>query len=142
TTPDAAPDIPATDEQPAPATHQEGQVPIATFLRVLRHLARHTTRTRSAVVTELMQYMPTAVAVGYLRQPDSELPLPGPDFACKIHTLLAAAAERPSRPSDLPARPHARPRRRRETPGTAVRIRCYLDEREVEECHLDEHAAR
>ncbi|WP_228978542.1 hypothetical protein [Streptomyces sp. DH12] len=99
-----------------------------TMLRVLRRLARHTTRPRSAVVTELMDYMPTAVAVGYLREPESELPLPGPHFACKIRTLLEAAADRPSASSGLPARPHTRPGLRRDTSRTTPRIHRQVDE--------------
>ncbi|CAD5920472.1 protein of unknown function [Streptomyces sp. KY75] len=34
-------------------------------------------RPSSATVTSLMTYMPTATAVGYPREPDMELPLPG-----------------------------------------------------------------
>lgn len=51
-----------------------------------------------------MEYMPTAVAVGYLREPDMELPMSGPNFARRIRTLLTAAANRPDVPSRLPAR--------------------------------------
>ncbi|WP_051796663.1 hypothetical protein [Streptomyces sp. NRRL S-87] len=98
-----------------------------TLLRVMRHLARHASRPRSAVVTELMTYMPTAVAVGYLREPESELPLPGPDFAGRIRTLLAAAAHRPDGPSDLPARPQTRPTRR-DADRAARRARRRVDE--------------
>ncbi|MEU3774211.1 hypothetical protein AB0F11_13585 [Streptomyces sp. NPDC032472] len=87
--------------------HHDDGASSTTLLRVMRRLARHASRPRSAVVTRLMTYMPTAVAVGYLREPESELPLPGPDFAHKIRTLLAAAADQPERTSDLPARPQA-----------------------------------
>ncbi|WP_329167798.1 hypothetical protein OG939_36035 [Streptomyces sp. NBC_01685] len=63
-----------------------------TMLRVLHHLARQTSpRPSPATVTSLMTYMPTAIAVGYLREPDMELPLPGPDFARTIRTLLTTA---------------------------------------------------
>ncbi|MFG2331703.1 sigma-70 family RNA polymerase sigma factor [Streptomyces sp. NPDC048604] len=78
----------------------EDKAPTATIVRVLRNLAQGDGRPRSAVVTELMEYMPTAVAVGYLRQPDSELPLPGPAFSRKIQGLLETTADRPDRPSD------------------------------------------
>ncbi|MFE4874329.1 hypothetical protein [Streptomyces sp. NPDC056682] len=73
-----------------------------TILRVLRHLAKHTVRPRSAAVTELMTYVPTAVAVGYLRQPEMDLPMPGPDFARQITTLLEAAAH-PTTGTSCPA---------------------------------------
>jgi hypothetical protein len=57
-----------------------------------------------------MTYVPTAVAVGYLRQPETELPMPGPDFARRISTLLAFAANRPDVYTSLPARPAPRAR--------------------------------
>ncbi|MEU3904056.1 hypothetical protein AB0F20_09580 [Streptomyces goshikiensis] len=96
--------------------HHDDGASSTTLLRVMRRLARHVSRPRSAVVTELMTYMPTAVAVGYLREPESELPLPGPDFAHKIRTVLAAAADRPGSPSDVPADPRSAPPRG-ETPA-------------------------
>jgi len=51
-----------------------------------------------------MAYMPTAVAVGSLREPAMELPMPGPDFARRIRTRLTPAAHRPDVPSRLPTR--------------------------------------
>ncbi|MER7050102.1 hypothetical protein [Streptomyces jumonjinensis] len=107
--------------------HREEEVATTTILRLLRSLARNVSRPRSAVVTALMTYMPTAVAVGYLREPESELPLPGPGFACKIRVLLAAAADGPDGPSDLPARPHARPGLRRDATWPALRIYHQID---------------
>ncbi|MGA4803456.1 hypothetical protein [Streptomyces lavendulocolor] len=115
------------DDKPV-VLHHDDKAPTTTILRILRRLARHTTRPRPAVVTELMDYMPTAVAIGYLREPESELPLPGPDFANKIRALLEAAATRPARQSDLPARPHARPGLRRDTTRSAPRARRQIDE--------------
>lgn len=38
-----------------------------------------------------MAYMPTAVAVGCLREPDMELPPPEPGFARTVRTLLTTA---------------------------------------------------
>ncbi|MFI5983489.1 hypothetical protein ACIBEA_21745 [Streptomyces sp. NPDC051555] len=61
----------------------------ATILRVLHRLAKQMARHRSAAVIELMDFMPTAVATGYLREPDMDLPMPGPGFAARISTLLA-----------------------------------------------------
>ncbi|MEU8621592.1 hypothetical protein [Streptomyces sp. NPDC048623] len=84
----------------------EARASTTTIVRVLRNLARQVGRPRSAVVAELMEYMPTAVAVGYLREPESELPLPGPAFARTIRRLLEAAAARPDRPGDRPAPRH------------------------------------
>ncbi|MER7966784.1 hypothetical protein [Streptomyces ardesiacus] len=74
-------------------------------MRILRHLAKQTARSRPATVSNLMAYIPTAVTAGYLREPDSELPLPGHEFARRINTLLART-DRPhvweSRPSPNP----------------------------------------
>jgi hypothetical protein len=88
------------------AEHRVTSTSTTTILRVLRHLAKSTARPRTAAVTELMTYVPQAVAVGYLRQPEAELPMPGPDFARRISTLLAAAANRPDVFTSLPARPN------------------------------------
>ncbi|MFD7232148.1 hypothetical protein [Streptomyces sp. NPDC059881] len=76
----------------------------STMLRILRHLAKHTPRPQSAVVTELMDYIPTAVAAGYLRQPEMDLPVPGPDFAHRVSALLEASVDRPDPSGRLPAR--------------------------------------
>ncbi|MFF4422907.1 hypothetical protein ACFY04_19355 [Streptomyces sp. NPDC001549] len=108
--------------------HLDDGASSTTLLRVMRRLARYVSRPRSAVVTELMTYMPTAVAVGYLREPDSELPLPGPDFAHKVRSLLAAAGDRPDSPSDLPARPQTRRSVRRNTDRVTRRACTRLDE--------------
>ncbi|MDF9867929.1 MULTISPECIES: hypothetical protein [Streptomyces] len=101
------------------ALYHDEETSAATLLRLLRRLGKHTSRPRSAVVSELMAYMPTAVAVGYLREPDSELPLPGNQFAHEIHALLTTSATQPDRPSNLPARIRTRTRTRgRPRPGT------------------------
>ncbi|CAL9673004.1 hypothetical protein [Streptomyces sp. enrichment culture] len=80
-----------TDPEPewAPATHPLSTSP-ATMLRVLRQLARSSSRARA--LSRLMTYLPTAVDVGYLRH-DFEIPLPGPDFAHRITALLHDAPE-------------------------------------------------
>ncbi|GAA5076919.1 hypothetical protein [Streptomyces similanensis] len=100
------------DNDLMPAVLHDGDgASTTTLLRLLRRLASHVPRPRSAVAAELMTYMPIAVAVGYLRAPGFEMPLPGPDFARQIRNLLTAAAERPDGPSDLPPRPQPRPAR-------------------------------
>ncbi|WP_405863602.1 hypothetical protein [Streptomyces sp. NBC_00005] len=88
-----------------PAEHRITSTSTSTTLRILRHLANNSARPRSAAITELMAYVPTAVAVGYLRQPEMDLPTPGADFARRISTLLATAANRPDVTNTLPARP-------------------------------------
>ncbi|MEU2625174.1 hypothetical protein ABZ642_44970 [Streptomyces sp. NPDC007157] len=75
------------------------------ILRALLAVTKYAARPRTAAVTELMAYLPLAVAAGYLRQPDVELPLPGAGFARKIRALLAAAANKPCAPGTVPARP-------------------------------------
>ncbi|MFH8717622.1 hypothetical protein [Streptomyces zaomyceticus] len=114
------------------ALFHDEETSAATLLRLLRRLGKPTLRPRSAVVAELMAYMPTAVAVGYLREPDSELPLPGDKFAHEIHALLTVSATRSDRPSNLPARTRtrgrARPGLRQTTAATGPRIPQPLDE--------------
>ncbi|MFF2780982.1 hypothetical protein ACFVU3_39575 [Streptomyces sp. NPDC058052] len=108
------------------ALFHEEETSAATLLRLLRRLGRPAPRPRSAALAELMAYMPTAVAVGYLREPDSELPLPGGRFAHEIHALLTASATQPDRPSNLPARTRGRGRTRtgprQVTAGSGPRI--------------------
>ncbi|WP_269859648.1 hypothetical protein [Streptomyces sp. RPT161] len=98
-----------------PSQHRVTNSSTTTILRVLRHLAKSTTRPRSATVTELMDYVSTAVAIGYLHQPEMELPTPGPDFAHRISTLLAVAANCSDIPNSLPARLDPRRRAPRDT---------------------------
>ncbi|NEA20665.1 hypothetical protein [Streptomyces halstedii] len=117
---------PSPSSAPAPDYGERLDTASATtMLRVLHHLSRQATpRPSSATVTSLMTYMPTATAVGYLREPDMELPLPGPDFARTIRTLLTAAP-RPADPRDTRSRPRRRTNRAaapdRETPPTEAK---------------------
>ncbi|MFE0116804.1 hypothetical protein ACFWZA_01755 [[Kitasatospora] papulosa] len=104
------PQLPAYQQPlPRPTAQEDPHDPptTPTILRMLRHLAKGTARARTAKVTELMAYVPTAVVAGYLRAPDIDLPTPGSDFAGHINTLLTnkAASPHPDRSSDLPARP-------------------------------------
>ncbi|WP_432154840.1 hypothetical protein [Streptomyces tricolor] len=99
------------DPAPAwhPAAHTVTSTSTTTLLRVLRHLAKHTVRPpRTAAVGELMTYVSTAVTAGWLREPDSDIPLPGPDFADRITALFETAANRPDISDTLPARSAAR----------------------------------
>ncbi|MEU3862740.1 hypothetical protein AB0F03_36460 [Streptomyces sp. NPDC028722] len=102
--PPASAPRPTAVGQWAPALHPVTSTSTTTILRILRHLAKQTVRDRTTAVTRLMAYVPTAVTVGYLREPDMELPLPGHDFAERIKGLLAAAASRPDVADTLPAR--------------------------------------
>jgi hypothetical protein len=49
-----------------------------------------------------MAYIPRAVTTGYLREPDTELPLPGDDFAHRVQELLATPTTRPEAQEPTP----------------------------------------
>ncbi|MEU3901705.1 hypothetical protein [Streptomyces sp. NPDC045251] len=99
--PPASPD-PHQDDDPQPhcdrrwhpANHSITSTSTTTILRVLRHLSANTTRSKSAAVLKLMAYIPDAVAAGYLREPETELPLPGKDFAQRVQALITTPATR------------------------------------------------
>ncbi|GAA3185213.1 hypothetical protein GCM10010451_38040 [Streptomyces virens] len=93
-----------------PATHTVTSTSTTTLLRVLRHLAKNVVRPRAAVVTNLITYVTTAVTAGWLREPDSDIPLPGPDFARRIAALLEAAADKPDVSDTFPVRSAVRER--------------------------------
>ncbi|MFI7007657.1 hypothetical protein [Streptomyces sp. NPDC050145] len=108
-----APALPEPEGETAAAEWQAGLHQIdpsttGTVLRVLRQLAGAAQRPRSAVVSDLMAYIPTAVASGYLREPDMDLPMPGSEFAERINTLVDSGTDRPAgvAATGLPARPH------------------------------------
>ncbi|MFF3982292.1 hypothetical protein ACWGNF_24780 [Streptomyces sp. NPDC055808] len=108
-----------------------------TILRVLRHLAKQTVRPRTAAVADLMSYIPTAVAVGYLRQPDMDLPMPGPDFARQITARLEATT-RPA-PNPCPsARTHEKPPQRQ----TATTSLPDVEPSKTKHPHMGEIATR
>ncbi|MFE7355361.1 hypothetical protein ACFU8Q_19710 [Streptomyces sp. NPDC057543] len=129
-----------TDSCPAPSTPANGSAPgqkesqgswtvpetvwnidtsTPTVLRVFRQLIRRSGRRRSDVVDALMQYLPTAVAVGYVHdEPDVDLPLPGPDSAEQVGILVAAASSTSF--GDKP--------RHREGGGTRIRRRSTNDD--------------
>ncbi|MEV7888362.1 hypothetical protein ACWD3I_38340 [Streptomyces sp. NPDC002817] len=62
-----------------------------TVLRVLTHLDAKT-RPRTEVADAVMHYVPAAVALGYLDDPEFDMPVPGDDFAAQLGVLLAAAS--------------------------------------------------
>ncbi|MER7057189.1 hypothetical protein [Streptomyces sp. NPDC000351] len=85
------PEPPAWDDGSSwnPADHRITSSATTQFMRILRHLAKQTVRSRPDAVSKLMAYIPAAVTAGYLREPDTELPLPGDEFARRINHLLA-----------------------------------------------------
>lgn len=88
-----------------------------TVLRALTHLDRAAPPRRTELVDAVMHYVPGAVALGYVDNPDFELPLPGPDFAEHISILVAAASAAASWMTPPPLRPTSPrlPRRPRES---------------------------
>ncbi|MFI1400516.1 hypothetical protein [Streptomyces sp. NPDC020681] len=91
-----------------------------TVLRVLRLLADRAERPRAEVVEAVMEYVPSAVAAGYVDNPDVELAPPGRDFADHISLILAACAisssyPAPPQPATTPELPLRLPHPRRRT---------------------------
>ncbi|MER6342572.1 hypothetical protein ABT258_37590 [Streptomyces tendae] len=87
-----------------PADHRITSASTTQLMRILRHLAKQTVRSRPASISKLMAYIPAAVTAGYLREPDTEIPLPGDEFARRINYLLAAT-DRPHTWQRQPKRP-------------------------------------
>ncbi|MFM9610600.1 hypothetical protein [Streptomyces niveiscabiei] len=86
----------------------------ATVLRVLSRLTEQAApRPHTPAATAVMDFVRTAVAIGYDRHPGFEIPLPGPDFAVHLE-IIAAATSAPRR------RP---PTRRRPLPNRPARTR-------------------
>ncbi|MFJ6509308.1 MULTISPECIES: hypothetical protein [unclassified Streptomyces] len=107
------PQPPAWDDGSSwnPAEHRITSASTTQFMRVLRHLAKQTVRSRPAAVSRLMAYIPTAVSAGYLREPGFEMPLPGGEFARRINALLACV-DRPHTWDRRPAVSASSPPRR------------------------------
>ncbi|OKI06227.1 hypothetical protein A6A06_37650 [Streptomyces sp. CB02923] len=107
---------------PEPIRNLDASFP--TVLRVLTRLAR-ADRPRTEAVDAVMHYVPGAVALGYIDNPDFELPLPS-DFADHITILLAVTSAatawletRPRRGEPrLPGRTVTRARRCTSGPST------------------------
>jgi hypothetical protein len=84
---------------------------IPTVLRILSRLGRHLPRKHTQTATAVIDFVSTAVALGYQRNPDYELPLPGPGFAERLEILVAATsatrrlAYTGTLPTGLPNRP-------------------------------------
>ena len=95
---------------PDPAADLELDSSTPTVLRVLGRLLRRAKRPRTEAVDAVMDYVPGAVALGYLGNPDFEIPLPGPDFADHIAVILAAASAINTVRGSLPHRASTSPR--------------------------------
>ncbi|MER5254389.1 hypothetical protein [Streptomyces sp. NPDC002855] len=85
---------------------------LTTLLRVLSRLSRFTAHRHTPAAQAVIEYVASAVATGYDRHPDLELPLPGAHFVDRL--ILAAAAFMPHATStlqtaELPNRPQPAP---------------------------------
>ncbi|MEU9397654.1 hypothetical protein AB0D86_47765 [Streptomyces sp. NPDC048324] len=65
---------------------------LTTVLRILSHLTRTTPPRPSAAARAVVEFVASAVAGGYLRHPDLELPLPGQHFAEQLEIVIAAVS--------------------------------------------------
>ncbi|MFZ4184720.1 hypothetical protein ACOZCG_26945 [Streptomyces pseudogriseolus] len=98
---------PYCDRHWHPANNPITSTSTTTILRILRHLSANTTRSRSAAVLKLMAYIPRVVTAGYLREPETELPLPGDGFAQRVQELTATPTTRSEAHEQTP-RPDSR----------------------------------
>ncbi|MDH6630498.1 hypothetical protein M2271_008359 [Streptomyces sp. LBL] len=86
---------------------------IATVLRILSHLTRATQRRHTPTAQAVIEFVAAAVAIGYDRHPDLEIPTPGTHFAEQLEIIIAAASSLREHPrptttapaEDLPNRP-------------------------------------
>ncbi|WP_416969494.1 hypothetical protein [Streptomyces sp. 4F14] len=86
-----------------------------TVLRILSRLTEQAApRAHTPAAIAVMEFVRTAVAIGYDRHPGFEIPLPGPDFAVHLEIIAAATSAPRRRPAarrrPLPNRPTARTR--------------------------------
>jgi hypothetical protein len=110
TLPSLTPLTPCTDPPPSVTTVD---VSTPTVLRTLRHLVepgQNHKRPRSEFATAVLDFVPNAVAAGYITNPDTAMPVPAPHFADRIGTIIAVTASDDGPPSPrrrsarLPAR--------------------------------------
>ncbi|MFG2887585.1 hypothetical protein ACGFYV_35800 [Streptomyces sp. NPDC048297] len=64
----------------------------ATVLRILSGLTRTTPRRHTPTAQAVIEFVAAAVAIGYARHPDLEIPLPGTNFAEQLEVIIAAAS--------------------------------------------------
>ncbi|WP_333752596.1 hypothetical protein [Streptomyces sp. IBSBF 2394] len=65
---------------------------IPTVLRILARLSHATPRQHTQTATAVIDFVATAVAIGYDRHPDLEIPVPGPNFAENLEIIIAATS--------------------------------------------------
>ncbi|MFI1722558.1 hypothetical protein [Streptomyces sp. NPDC020489] len=101
-------DTDADAEEYAPALQSmSADSSLATVLRVLAQLTRTMpTRRHTPAARAVIEFVATAVAGGYARHPDLEIPLPGTYFAERLEIVVAASTSSDQVP---PASAHAAP---------------------------------
>ncbi|MFE2064961.1 hypothetical protein ACFXDH_21635 [Streptomyces sp. NPDC059467] len=70
---------------------------LSTVLRILSRLTQAAPRRHTPTATAVIDFVATAVAIGYDLHPDLEIPVPGPNFAEHLEIIVAATALPPSR---------------------------------------------
>ncbi|WP_331742823.1 hypothetical protein OG239_42495 (plasmid) [Streptomyces sp. NBC_00868] len=88
-----------------------------TVLRVLGRLLHRVDRPRTELVDAMLGYVPTAIAIGYIDNPDFEIPLPRQDFADHITVILAISAALTNSKNPAPQKPFDSPRLSRRRPA-------------------------
>jgi len=98
---------------------------LPTVLRILSRLTQASPRRHTPTTTAVIDFVATAVAIGYDLHPDLEIPVPGPNFAEHLEIIVAATSLTASRSASRSAsRPAAvEP----PDPGTALPNRPALE---------------
>ncbi|MFI2207752.1 hypothetical protein ACH47Z_45395 [Streptomyces sp. NPDC020192] len=65
---------------------------LPTVLRILSRLTHTTPRRHTPTATAVIDFVATAVAIGYDIHPDLEIPVPGPNFAEHLEIIVAATS--------------------------------------------------
>ncbi|MFF8035614.1 MULTISPECIES: hypothetical protein [unclassified Streptomyces] len=79
--------------QDAPACRMaSADTSLSTVLRVLSRLSHTAPRRHTPTARAVIEFVTTAVAIGYDRHPDLEIPVPGKDFAEQLEIIIAAAS--------------------------------------------------
>ncbi|MDH6222061.1 hypothetical protein [Streptomyces pseudovenezuelae] len=86
---------PEKESEDAPALRMmNADTSLPTVLRILSRLTRTTLRRPTPMARAVIEFVSTAVALGYECHPDLELPVPGEDFAERLEILAYAASGR------------------------------------------------
>ncbi|MFJ3229199.1 hypothetical protein ACIPJS_38425 [Streptomyces sp. NPDC086783] len=88
-----APEDGAEAWQDAPAYRMvTADTSLSTVLRILSRLSEAAPRRHTPAARAVIQFVATAVEIGYDRYPDLEIPLPGTDFAEQLEIIVTAAS--------------------------------------------------